>query len=377
MLAMWVKVRVKPSERERFLKAIEVDALGSERDEPGCMRFNVLQDTQDQHIYYFYEVYRDEAALEAHRAAPHYAVWRAAADTLDGPPQATRCQVIFPAATGYWEQKGLRSRVSAAGWQRQRPLSLQRRTLIKIAAAAAVPGPRQRQPRALQRASNRAPDAAMRPSGSRWSLHSPGLRRSMVTSTRCRTSLAGWARLSASPPSRRATTFRLCGGEIIEPFRIWGEVADAICPTPARQHRHRHAAAADDRRHASPRRHIVRQPVARGEPGERVLSGPRHERRRRAQLAKLREASFVEAQAPIFARNRGLSLLVAAGNPIGLQGIEDLARSGIRVHGKRKRAGRPPSVHRRTGRPARRRGRKVDPRTREGSLPGPSGDPAP
>jgi len=106
MLAMWVKVRVKPSERGRFLKAIEVDALGSERDEPGCMRFNVLQDIQDQDIYYFYEVYRDEAALEAHRAAPHYAVWRAAADTLDGPPQATRCQTIFPAATGYWERKG-------------------------------------------------------------------------------------------------------------------------------------------------------------------------------------------------------------------------------------------------------------------------------
>src|SRR5437868_10139847 len=76
MLAMWVKVRVKPDARERFLKAIEVDALSSERDEPGCMRFNVLQDGQDQNVYYFYEVYRDEAALEAHRAAPHYAVWR-------------------------------------------------------------------------------------------------------------------------------------------------------------------------------------------------------------------------------------------------------------------------------------------------------------
>ena len=44
MLAMWVKVRVKPEARERFLKAIEVDTLGSEGDEPGCMRFNVLQD---------------------------------------------------------------------------------------------------------------------------------------------------------------------------------------------------------------------------------------------------------------------------------------------------------------------------------------------
>jgi hypothetical protein len=29
MLAMWVKVRVKAAERERFRKAIEVDALGS------------------------------------------------------------------------------------------------------------------------------------------------------------------------------------------------------------------------------------------------------------------------------------------------------------------------------------------------------------
>ena len=85
MLAMWVKVRVKAEERERFLKAIEADAIGSEQDEPGCLRFNVLRDQQDQNVYYFFEVYRNEAALEAHRAAPHYAVWRAAADTLDGP----------------------------------------------------------------------------------------------------------------------------------------------------------------------------------------------------------------------------------------------------------------------------------------------------
>jgi autoinducer 2-degrading protein len=102
MIALWVKVRVKPEGRERFLKAIEVDADGSERDEPGCMRFNVLHDREDPNVYYFYEVYRDEAALEAHRAAPHYAVWRAAADTLDGPAQATRCDSVFPASADYW-----------------------------------------------------------------------------------------------------------------------------------------------------------------------------------------------------------------------------------------------------------------------------------
>ena len=102
MLAMWVKVRIKPAERQRFLKAIEVDALGSERDEPGCLRFNVLQDGQDENVYYFYEVYKDQAALEAHRAMSHYAVWRAAADTLDGPTEATRCQTVFPADPAYW-----------------------------------------------------------------------------------------------------------------------------------------------------------------------------------------------------------------------------------------------------------------------------------
>jgi len=105
MLALWVKVRVKPEGREKFLAAIEVDALGSELDEPGCARFNVLRDEQDPNVYYFFEVYRDEAALEAHRAAPHYAVWRAAADTLDGPAQAIRTQSVFPAAPEYWAKK--------------------------------------------------------------------------------------------------------------------------------------------------------------------------------------------------------------------------------------------------------------------------------
>ena len=103
MISMFVKVRIKPEARDTFLKAIEVDALGSERDEPGCLRFNVLQDAADENVYYFYEVYKDEAALEEHRKAPHYAVWRAAAEVaLDGPTEATRCAPVFPSDASYW-----------------------------------------------------------------------------------------------------------------------------------------------------------------------------------------------------------------------------------------------------------------------------------
>ena len=62
MLALWVKVRIKPGQKQRFLEAIEVDALGSERDEPGCLRFNVLQDEKDENVYYFFEIYKDQTA---------------------------------------------------------------------------------------------------------------------------------------------------------------------------------------------------------------------------------------------------------------------------------------------------------------------------
>ncbi len=43
MLAIWVKARIKPERRQRFLQAIEEDARGSEPVESGCLRFNVTQ----------------------------------------------------------------------------------------------------------------------------------------------------------------------------------------------------------------------------------------------------------------------------------------------------------------------------------------------
>ena len=106
MIALWVKVRIDPDQRERFLHGIEVDALGSERDEPGCLRFNVLQDAADENTYYFYEVYEDEAAFDAHQRAPHYAVWKAVADTLDGPVEVQRLETVFPTDAGYWAKRG-------------------------------------------------------------------------------------------------------------------------------------------------------------------------------------------------------------------------------------------------------------------------------
>jgi len=43
------------------------EAVQSEGDEPGCLRFDVLGNIDDPLKFYFYEVYKDEAARLAHR----------------------------------------------------------------------------------------------------------------------------------------------------------------------------------------------------------------------------------------------------------------------------------------------------------------------
>jgi (4S)-4-hydroxy-5-phosphonooxypentane-2,3-dione isomerase len=102
MLAMIVKVRIKPEERERFLAGIEDDAICSERDEPGCLRFNVLQDRADENVYYFLEIYRDEAALAAHRETPHYARWMETRAATVESAERIETNTVIPRDPAYW-----------------------------------------------------------------------------------------------------------------------------------------------------------------------------------------------------------------------------------------------------------------------------------
>ena len=79
MLALVVSLQVKSGRRDAFLAAITEQAERSFADEPGCAYFDVTVDTTDDHHFVFYELYADRAALDAHRAAPHFAIWRKAA----------------------------------------------------------------------------------------------------------------------------------------------------------------------------------------------------------------------------------------------------------------------------------------------------------
>jgi len=83
MFSLIVSVQVRPEQREAFLSAIAANAEASVREEPGCLRFDVVEQCDEQNRFWFYEIYTDRAAFDDHRAAPHFAAWReAAAATL-------------------------------------------------------------------------------------------------------------------------------------------------------------------------------------------------------------------------------------------------------------------------------------------------------
>ena len=98
MLALIVSLKVKPGQRDRFLAVAEDDSISSVRDEGGgCLRFDVLNDQADENHFFFYEVYRDEAALHAHAQTPHYARWAAARDQVLAEPAGRQtCMALFP-----------------------------------------------------------------------------------------------------------------------------------------------------------------------------------------------------------------------------------------------------------------------------------------
>ena len=95
MYAVVVPLKVKPEMREKFLAAALDDSTCSVRDEPGCLRFDVVVDNDDPDHYLFYEVYRDGDAFAAHRDSEHYARWRQAADVcLSEPLDATHTAMV-------------------------------------------------------------------------------------------------------------------------------------------------------------------------------------------------------------------------------------------------------------------------------------------
>ncbi len=72
MQVLVVEFRIHPQHVESFRQAIAENARASRETEPGCRQFDVCRDPSDPTLFFLYERYDDEAAVQAHLAAPHF-----------------------------------------------------------------------------------------------------------------------------------------------------------------------------------------------------------------------------------------------------------------------------------------------------------------
>ena len=105
MLVVHVDVAVLPEYVEDFIAATVPNAQASVQ-EPGVLRFDVIQDQADAGHFVLVEVYRDLDAAAAHKETEHYAIWRdAVADMMARPRASTKFAALFPDEDKHWTSR--------------------------------------------------------------------------------------------------------------------------------------------------------------------------------------------------------------------------------------------------------------------------------
>lgn len=71
MFVQIVRINVKPGRVQDFLDAFRINYEGTIK-EAGNIRFDVLQDPEDETRFTIYEVFRSAASVDEHRQTEHY-----------------------------------------------------------------------------------------------------------------------------------------------------------------------------------------------------------------------------------------------------------------------------------------------------------------
>ncbi len=87
MHILLVQVHVKPGRLDDFQRATIENASHS-LQEPGCVRFDLIQQTGDPARFVLVEVYRDAQGHAAHRETAHYLAWAALVEDMLAEPRS-------------------------------------------------------------------------------------------------------------------------------------------------------------------------------------------------------------------------------------------------------------------------------------------------
>lgn len=100
MYAILGTITVKPQHLEEFLVHVRAHATAS-LAEPGCMRYDVLQDREDPYTICLYEVFRSEQDLHVHHSQDYYRRWMSMSrDWRDPSSYSRRVLTVVNAPSG-------------------------------------------------------------------------------------------------------------------------------------------------------------------------------------------------------------------------------------------------------------------------------------
>jgi quinol monooxygenase YgiN len=103
MLIVHVFVHVKPDSVDGF-KTATIENARNSIQEPGIVRFEVVQQDDDPTQFLLIEIYRDADAPARHKETAHYATWRDTVASMMGEPRrSVKYHEVFPEPAG-WER---------------------------------------------------------------------------------------------------------------------------------------------------------------------------------------------------------------------------------------------------------------------------------
>ncbi|MEI6808392.1 MAG: putative quinol monooxygenase [bacterium] len=83
------KLSIKADKVDEFAAAAKT-IIAASRAEPGCISYTLYQDPYDKTAFFFFEEWKDQAAIDAHFAMPHFkAFGPSIKDLVAGAPAIT------------------------------------------------------------------------------------------------------------------------------------------------------------------------------------------------------------------------------------------------------------------------------------------------
>jgi len=101
MYIVQVYVHVKPEFVEEFRAATILNARNSNQ-EPGILRFDVIQQEDDPTHFILIEVYKTPGDQQKHRETTHYLVWKdTVSDMMAEPRVGVKFRPVYPDEAGW------------------------------------------------------------------------------------------------------------------------------------------------------------------------------------------------------------------------------------------------------------------------------------